>query len=51
MLINQFIILLVCVCIAASIFTVGLASAALDLIAFVLLGSFVWRKATQKRRE
>lgn len=50
MYINQFIIILVSVCIAASIFTVGLISAALDLVAFILIGGFVWRKATLKRR-
>ncbi len=44
MLINRTIIVVVCLCILLSIFTEGLTSSALDLVAFSLLIIYLWKK-------
>lgn len=49
MLINRTIIVVVCLCILLSIFTQGLTSAALDLVAFSLLIVYLWKKKNSNR--
>jgi hypothetical protein len=44
MFINKFIIAIVSLCILLSIFTNGLVSSALDLVAFSLLITYLWKK-------
>jgi len=43
MWVNNLIMLLVCLCILLSVFTQGLTSSALDLVAFSLLISYLFR--------
>ncbi len=49
MLVNKYIIAIVSLCILLSIFTNGLVSSALDLVAFSLLITYLWKKKNINR--